>query len=161
MVHKIVGPLLVAATAVGTVLVAGHFIRKAGGEEPLPPEQQTVPTVPAGSLGSVAITIEDVTQFAPDFFIFDTRFSNLADEAQTFVAIMQIRDPNNFVSVLKTIKITVEARSSRRVRFSTGNLFKLVAIRGIWSAEFFAWKSFEEPILFSDSVFQEFIVDVL
>lgn len=162
MVHqRIIGALAVAGAAAATVIIGNHLVQKAGGEETLPPEEENTPEVPVGSLGSVTVKIEDVKQFDADFFIFDLRYSNLANQAQTFVAIMQINQPNGQAVVLKITKITVEARSSRKVRFSSGNLLKLVAIRGIWRAEFFAWKSFEEPITLSDSVFQEFIVDVL
>ena len=159
--QKLIGPILVAVAAVGTLFVARHFIQKAGGEEPLPPVAQNTPSIPAGSLGTITIAIEKVQKAAFDFFIFNVRFSNLADEAQTFEVIMQIKDPKNFVVVFKTQKITVEARSSRLVRFSSGNLFELSTLRGIWLAEFFAWQSLELPILLSDSVTTEFAVDVL
>ncbi len=159
--QRIIGPLIVAAAAVGTLLVANHFIQKAGGEEPLPPEEQNAPGVQPGTLGSVVVKIENIQKVTSDFFIFETRFSNLSDQEQTFVALMQIKQPNGQVAVLKTTKITVEARSSRKVRFSTGNLFKIAVIRGIWSAEFFAWQSLADPIQLSDSVFTEFVVDVL
>ena len=158
---RIVGPLIVAAAAVGTLLVGRFLIEQAGGEEPLPPEEQNTPGIPAGSLGSVVVKIEEVKKFASDFFIFETRYSNLSDQQQTFDAIMQIKQPNGQVTVIKSTKITVEARSSRLVRFSSGNLFDFAVIRGIWNAEFFAWVSLELPIPLSDSVFTEFVVDVL
>lgn len=162
MVHqRIVAGLAVASGVAATVLIANHFVKKAEGEEPLPPIEQNTPGVLAGVQGSVVIAIEDAQQFAPDFFIFDTRFSNLAEVAQTFEAIMQIKDPNNTIQTIKTTKITVEARSSRKVRFATGNLFNFAVIRGVWIADFFAWKSFELPIPLSDTITQEFIVDVL
>jgi len=158
---RIVGPILVAVAAVGTLLVARHLIQQAGGEEPLPPEEQNTPGVQPGILGSVVAKIENIQKVASDFFIFETRFSNLSEVEQTFEAIMQIKDPRNNVQVIKTQKITVEARSSRLVRFGTGNLFDFAVIRGIWNAEFFAWISLELPIPLSDSVFTEFVVDVL
>ncbi len=158
---RIVGPILVAVAAVGTLLVGRFLIEQAGGEEPLPPESENIPSIPAGSLGSVVAKIERVQKVASDFFIFETRYSNLSQEAQTFEAIMQIKDPRNNVQVIKTQKITVEARSSRLVRFGSGNLFDFAVIRGIWNAEFFAWESLDVPIPLSDSVFTEFVVDVL
>lgn len=161
MVHKIVGPILVAAAAVGTVLVANHFIQKAGGEESLPPVEENTPVVQPGTEGSIALLVEKVQKVAPDFFIFDVRFSNLASQEQTFEALMQIKDPRNVIQVFKTNKITVEGRSSRKVRFSTGNLFDFAVIRGIWIADFFAWQSLEVPVPLSDTISQEFVVDVL
>lgn len=159
--QKLIGPILVAVAAVGTLLVANHFIQKAGGEEPLPPEEQNTPGVQPGTLGSVVVKVEKIQKVTSDFFIFETRFSNLSDQEQTFEAIMQIKQPNGQVVVLKSTKITVEGRSSRKVRFSSGNLFDFAVIRGIWNAEFFAWVSRELPIPLSDSVFTEFVVDVL
>jgi len=162
---RLVGPLLVAAAAVGTLFAANFFIKKAGGEtgpeEPLPPIEENTPSIPAGSLGSVTNVIEDAQKFASDFFIFDTRFSNLSDREQTFDAIMQIKQPNGQVATIKSTKITVEARSSRRVRFSSGNLFEFAVVRGIWNAEFFAWVSLELPIPLSQPVNTDFVVDVL
>ncbi len=158
---RIVGPIVVAVAAIGTLLVGRFLIEQAGGEEPLPPEEENVPVVQPGTLGSVVAKIENVQKFASDFFIFDTRFSNLANQAQTFDAIMQIKQPNGQVATIKTTRITVEPRSSRKVRFSSGNLFDFAVVRGIWNAEFFAWISLELPIPLSDSVSTEFVVDVL
>jgi len=158
---RIVGPILVAAAAVGTLLVGRFLIEQAGGEEPLPVEEQNTPGVQPGILGSVVNKIENIQKVASDFFIFDVRFSNLAQEAQTFEALMQIKDPRNNIQVIKTTKITVEGRSSRLVRFGSGNLFDFAVIRGIWNVEFFAWESLEVPVSLSQSVFQEFVVDVL
>ena len=162
---RIIGPLVVAAAAVGTLLIARGLIQLAGGEagptEPLPPQEENTPGIPAGGPNSVVINVEDVQEAAFDLFIFSVRYSNLATEEQTFDALMQIKQPNGEVVVLKAERITIDARSSRVVRFSSGNLFKFATVRGIWNAEFFAWESFENPVLFSDTVISEFIVDVL
>jgi len=165
--ERIVGGIIVAAAALTTLIVGGFLVRKAGGEvgpeEELPITEMPSTSVPAGSLGSVVITIEEVQKSATanDVFTFVVRYSNISDQEQTFDAIMQIKSPNGQVQQIKSTKVTIPGRSSRTVRFFTGNLFELSFTRGIWLAEFFAFESLEVPIPFADDVSVEFIVDVL
>ena len=162
MVHRLVGPLLVAGGAVGTLLIARELLKPSEGEDPLPPGVNEQPDRPrSGTQGSVVVTIEDTEQFAEDFFIFTVRFSNLSNEAQAFDAIMQITDPDGFVAVIKNERVIVDGRSSILMRFSSGNLFKSSLTTGIWIADFFAWESIQSAIILSDTVGKEFVVDVL
>jgi len=163
--QRLVGGLVVVGAAIATLLIGRALIQVAGGEagpeEPLPPEETGTPTVQAGTLGSVAIEVTNVQRIAPDNYIIETRYSNLSNDEQTFEAIMQIKDPNNQVQAIKSTGITIPGRSSRSVRFSTGNVFKLATIRGIWTAQFFAWQSFDVPVPLADDISQEFIADVI
>jgi len=163
MVSKAIGASLLVAVGAGATFLIGKKLLEKDQIQPLPPDEQPFPgeAPAAGTLGSISIEVQDVEQFAPDLFIIQTRYINLSNEEQTFDAIMQITDPNNQVQTIKDTRVTIPGLSSRSVRFSTGNLFKLAIVSGIWRAIFFAWKSIETDITLAEDVAAEFQLDVL